>query len=146
MKINWGTGIFIFLTLFLMASAGFIIFAVNQNVNLVHKDYYEKGVDYTDQMNVNERSVQYKNALTVGLQNDFFLIDIEESLAARIDSGNVLMFRPSNSKDDISIRLNKLAKTVQIPKEELLNGRYILKFSWYSGGLRYELDQPVNIQ
>lgn len=146
MKINWGTGIFIFLTLFLMASAGFIIFAVNQDVNLVHEDYYEKGVDYTDQMNVNARSVQYKNALTVGSQNDFFLIDIEESLAARIDSGNVLMFRPSSSKNDISIRLNKLAKTVQIPKEELLNGRYILKFSWYSGGLRYELDRPVNIQ
>ena len=146
MKINWGTGIFIFLSLFLLAAFGFIIFAVKQDVNLVHKDYYEKGVDYTDQMNINARSVPYKNALTFDLQNNFFSIDIEESLAANIDSGNILMFRPSNSKNDISIRLNKLAKTIQIPKDELLNGRYILKFSWYSGGLKYELDRPVNIQ
>ncbi|MCG6186588.1 FixH family protein [Maribellus maritimus] len=146
MKWNWGTGIFIFLTLFLMASAGFIIFAMNQDVNLVHRDYYEKGVDYTEQMNVNARSVPYKNALNVNLQNDVFQIDIDDLLAAKIDSGNVLLFRPSSSKNDVLISLNKQAKTIQISKDELINGRYILKFSWYSEGLRYELDRPVNIQ
>ncbi len=146
MKFNWGTGIFIFLVLFLLGSAAFIVFAFRQDVNLVHKDYYEKGVDYTEQMNVNARSVEFKNAITTGLQNDIFLIDIEESLAARIDSGTVLFFRPSNSKNDISIPLDKLAKKVTIPKEELLNGRYILKLTWYSEGLRYEVDRPVNIQ
>ncbi|QGY43236.1 hypothetical protein GM418_06050 [Maribellus comscasis] len=146
MKWNWGTGIFIFLTLFLMASAGFIIFAINQDVNLVHRDYYEKGVDYTEQMNVNARSVPYKNALNVNLQNDVFQIDIDDLLAAKIDSGNVLLFRPSSSKNDVLISLNKQAKTIQISKDELINGRYILKFSWYSEGLRYELDRPVNIQ
>ena len=59
MKFNWGTGIFMFLALFLLASAAFIIFAVRQDVNLVHKDYYEKGVDYTEQMNVNSRSTEF---------------------------------------------------------------------------------------
>ena len=146
MKFNWGTGIFIFLVLFLIGSVAFIVFAFRQNVNLVHKDYYEKGVDYTEQMNVNARSVEFKNAINTGLQNDIFLIDIDESLAARIDSGTILLFRPSNSKNDISIPLNKLAKTVTVPKEELLNGRYILKLTWYSEGLRYEVDKPVNIQ
>ena len=56
MKFNWGTGILIFLILFLSASAVFIVFAMRQDVNLVHQDYYEKGVDYTEQMNVNARS------------------------------------------------------------------------------------------
>jgi len=146
MKFNWGTGIFIFLALFLLGCAIFIIFAIRQDVNLVHKNYYEKGVDYTEQMDVNARSVEFKNAISTGLQNDIFFIDINESLAAQIDSGNVLLFRPSNSKDDISIPLDKLAKTVTVPKRELLNGRYILKLTWYSEGVRYEVDKPVNIQ
>lgn len=146
MRFNWGTGIFIFLVLFLLGSAAFIVFAVLQDVNLVHKDYYEKGVDYTEQMNVNARSVEFKNAISINQQNDTFLIDINESLATQIDSGNVLLFRPSNSKNDISIPLEKRAKTITIPKHELLIGRYILKLTWYSEGLRYEVDRPINIQ
>jgi hypothetical protein len=146
MKFNWGTGIFIFLGLFLLASAAFIIFAVRQDVNLVHKDYYEKGVDYTEQMNVNSRSAEFKNAFSATVHSDFLKIDIEEKLAVQIDSGTVLLFRPSNSKNDISVSVVKSANVVLIPKKDLLQGRYIMKFSWYSGGIKYEIDQPVNIQ
>ena len=79
MKFNWGTGIFIFLALFLLGSAVFIIFAVRQDVNLVHKDYYEKGVDYTEQMNVNARSSEYKDNISVSTQGDFLQLTIENS-------------------------------------------------------------------
>ena len=146
MKFNWGTGILIFLILFLLGSAAFIVFAFRQDVNLVHKDYYEKGVDYTQQMNTNSRSAEFENDVNVEMENDFLKIDIEESLAAKIDSGSVLLFRPSNSKNDITFSLEKYAKQVQVSKTELIHGRYILKFTWYSGGLKYEIDKPVNIQ
>jgi hypothetical protein len=146
MKFDWGTGIFIFLALFLLGSAAFIIFAMRQDVNLVHKDYYEKGVDHSEQMNTNSRSADFINALSVSLQNDFLKIDIEETLSAQIDSGTVLLFRPSNSKNDVSVPVVKSAKVVLVPKKDLLNGRYIMKFSWYSDGLKYEVDQHVNIQ
>jgi len=36
--------------------------------------------------------------------------------------------------------------SVKIPKEDLIKGRYILKLSWFSGGLKYEIDKTVNIQ
>ena len=146
MKINWGTGILIFLIVFLLACAAFIIFAFNQDVNLVHKDYYEKGVDYTEQMNVEARSVRFKNAIKVNSENEFLTLNIEAELASKIDSGNVLLFRPSNSKQDISYPVEKSVREVNIPKKDLISGRYILKFFWYSEGLKYELDRPVNIQ
>ena len=79
-------------------------------------------------------------------ETTFLNIDVEESLAAKIDSGSVLLFRPSNSKNDITFSLEKYAKQVQVSKSELIHGRYILKFTWYSGGLKYEIDKPVNIQ
>ncbi len=55
MKFTWGTGIFIFLILFLLAAAFFIGFAMRQDVNLVHEDYYERGVEYTEHMRTNSR-------------------------------------------------------------------------------------------
>ncbi len=146
MKFNWGTGILIFLILFLLACAAFITFAMRQDVNLVHKDYYEKGVDYTEQMSVDERSQPFKNDFKVTNQNDFLVVNIEESLSAKIDSGKVLMFRPSNSKQDILYDLKAKSNTISLPKENLISGRYILKIYWYSNGLKYEVDQAVNVE
>ncbi len=146
MKFNWGTGILIFLIVFLLACAGFIYFAFRQNVNLVHKDYYEKGVDYSEQMKVNARSKPYYNMVQTQLQNDYFQIDFDASLTAKIDSGSVLLFRPSNSKQDISVPLVLTGNNLKISRENLISGRYILKCFWYSEGLKYEIDKPINIQ
>ena len=146
MKFNWGTGILIFLILFLLASAAFIIFAMRQDVNLVHKDYYEKGVDHTDKMNVDARSTQFEDKIQIDYANEYLLIRFEESLVANIDSGKVLMYRPSSSKQDVYFPMAFFENTLRIPKENLVSGRYILKLSWYSEGLKYEIDRPVNIQ
>lgn len=145
MKFNWGTWILVILILFLIACAVFITFAMRQDVNLVHKDYYEKGVDYSEQMHINARSQQFKSDFKVTNQKDFLEVNIEESLSAKIDSGKVLMFRPSNSKQDILYDLNAKSNIVNLPKENLVSGRYILKVSWYSEGLKYEIDQDVNV-
>lgn len=146
MKWNWGTGIFIFLVLFLAACTAFIIFAMRQDVNLVHKDYYEKGVNYTEQMNTNARSKQYYSSVQTQLQNEYLRVDFEQSLAAKIDSGNVLLYRPSNSNQDIILPLSLTDNSIFISKSNLVSGRYILKLNWFSDGLKYEIDKPVNIQ
>ena len=146
MKFTWGTGIFLFLVLFLAGSAAFIIFAARQKVNLVHKDYYEKGVDYSEQMKVNERSKPFVNSLSLQNEANFFSVLIETALSENLDSGNMYMFRPSDSSRDITLPVTSGSSLVQFKKSDLINGRYILKFTWYTDGVKYEVDRPVNIQ
>jgi len=146
MKFTWGTGIFIFLTLFLLAAGVFMVFAFHQNVNLVHRDYYQKGVDYTEQMNVDARSVKYSNSFPILFLDDKLVIDFDDSLAINIDSVSALLFRPSNSKQDLLFALDLSDSKLKIPQQNLVSGRYILKVHWYLDGLRYEVDRPVNIQ
>lgn len=146
MKFNWGTGIFIFLVLFLAACAAFIIFAMRQDVNLVHKDYYEKGVDYTEQMNVNTRSKPLSDEVNILFKDNFLQIDFEESLVSKIDSGKVNFYRPSSSKMDVFYPMLFSDNSIKIPKDNLVMGRYILKISWYTEGLKYEIEKPVDIQ
>jgi hypothetical protein len=146
MKFNWGTGIFIFLILFLLACFGFIYFAFQQDVNLVHKDYYEKGVDYNQQMKVDSRSAKYYNDLNVYLEDEFLIVKFKESLASTIDSGNALLYRPSDSKQDVSVPLELNNNVLKIPKSNLISGRYILKLYWVANGEKFEVDKPVNIQ
>ena len=146
MKINWGTGILIFMILFLTVSIGFIIFASQLGINLVHEDYYEKGVDYTSRMKMDARSLKYKNAFDVSNSDRFMIVDINKELSERIDSGRVILFRPSDSKQDVYMQVDSKASKLTFLKEDLLHGRYILKFSWYSDGIKYEIDRPVNVQ
>jgi len=145
MKFNWGTGILIFLILFLMAAAVFIGFAMRQDVNLVHEDYYEKGVDYEAQMNAEARSVTYRDSISSHIEEAFLVVTFQGSQQMQIDSANVLLFRPSSSSLDIRMPFEFRQGSTKVPATELYKGRYILKLSWYSEGLKYEVDKAIVI-
>ncbi|MFV0593089.1 MAG: FixH family protein [Draconibacterium sp.] len=145
-KFTWGTGIFLFLVLFLAGSAVFIIFASRQTVNLVHKDYYEKGVDYSEEIRVKARSKEFQDALDIQLTNEALQIVIDSMVAAKIDSGSMYLYRPSDSRRDINFTMEPQTKQVAFRRSDLSNGRYILKFTWYTKGIKYQVQQPVNVQ
>ena len=56
---------------------------------------------------------------------------------------SVLLYRPSSSSLDIHMPFNVEESTLIISKSDLISGRYILKFSWYSEGLKYEVDKAI---
>jgi len=145
MKFNWGTGIAIFLAMFLAAAAAFIIFAINQDVNLVHKDYYEKGVDYSEQMKTTSRSEVFQDKIQVISAASGLLVTVDSTLATTIDSGKVILYRPSGKEFDLELPLPKTG-IAEIPAQDLINGRYILKLHWYTSGVKYEIEKTVNIQ
>ncbi|PID91888.1 MAG: hypothetical protein CSA96_06030 [Bacteroidetes bacterium] len=143
MKFNWGTGILLFLILFLLASAAFIAFALRQEINLVHEDYYEKGVDYNEQMQVKARSAPYLNAIKAGADEAYFRIDISEELKSKLDTIAYRLYRPSNSKLDLQAWAPAADFPLGIPLSELVAGRYYLSLEWRYNGLRYEVEQAV---
>src|SRR5665811_750529 len=106
----------------------------------------DRGVDYSEQMKVDARSTPFKNAFDISNQDNLLIVNIDESLSSKIDSGTVLLFRPSDSKRDIYLPVESRATKVVCSKEDLIHGRYILKFFWFSEGLKYEVDRPINIQ
>ena len=146
MKFNWGTGILLVLVLFLAASAAFIIFAINQDVNLVHKDYYEKGVDYTEQMKVISRSEPFADKIETRIEETGLQISIDSLLTTEIDSGKIVLYRPSGKDFDLEFQMEKNKTDFQFAAENLILGRYILKVSWFSKGLKYEVDKQVVVE
>ncbi len=145
MKFNWGTGILIFLILFLMACGVFITFAMRQEENLVHEDYYERGVDYGAQMKAEARSAAFGDSIQTYFESQFLVVDLSRLESVKIDSGSVLLYRPSSRSLDLKMLLDPAAEIFRIPGEELIRGRYILKLNWYSKGLNYEVDKALNV-
>lgn len=145
MKFNWGTGIFLFLALFLLASAAFIIYAVNQDVELVHDDYYEKGTNYSKVMETSARSAKFESMISFLEDDDSVKVIFPEELIGRIDSGNMLFFRPSDMKRDLNHALTPAKSVFLVSKNELIAGRYILKINWFEKGVPYEIEKEIVI-
>lgn len=144
MKFNWGTGIFIFFVLFVGTAIGFMIFAFNQDINLVHDDYYQKGVDHTEHMDAVKRSAPFLNTITVQQVDKSMIISFPDNFKA--DQGTMQFYRPSSKKFDQNFNLNTSNKTQAVPIEQFEHGKYILKIEWkYKNELYYiEKDFFVN--
>jgi len=143
MKFNWGTGIFIFLALFLMAAAAFIIFAVRQDINLVHRDYYERGTDYTSQMETRARSARFEPLVNISDEKDSLRIVFPEELTGIIDSGNVLFYRPSDNKLDLNFPLKVVQNVFTATKANTVSGRYIIQVQWFTEGKEFEVKKTI---
>lgn len=143
MKFNWGTGVVIFLLIFLTAVITFVVFAFLQDVNMVHRDYYEKGVDHTATMEKEQRSATFASTIIVEATADSVTITFPAEIAATVQKGEVLFFRPSDHNKDTSYPLGLNGPIMKVSRKNLIPGRYIVKLTWTSAGLEYEVDKNL---
>lgn len=145
-KFNFGTGIFVFMVLFMTAIITFVIFAYQQDVNLVHDNYYEKGVDHTIQMQREVRSSEYFDKINISDDGNYIRIVFPAELASIIEEGAVMYFRPSDHLKDIKQPLIMRGNVFIGAKDQLIPGRYIVKINWKANELDYEVDKQLIIK
>lgn len=115
-------------------------------MELVHEDYYERGVDHSSQMEVEKRSAAYQDALKAVQMEGTLQISMTDSVAVRCDSARIQLYRPSDNQLDLNMSYDPGRGALVISREDLVPGRYILKLSWYSEGLKYEANRTLSIQ
>jgi len=91
------------------------------------------------------RSAAFGDSIQTYFEGQFLVIDFSYLETVKIDSGKVHLYRPSSRSLDLKMPLDFSTGLMNIPGDELYKGRYILKFSWYSGGLMYEIDKAINV-
>ena len=132
MKFSWGTGILIFLIAFLIACGIFMWFAFSQQLNLVHEDYYEKGVDYSHKMEIDRNSTMYRNLIYLQESEDYVKVFFPDDFTDNLKEGSILFFRPSDKLKDIEFSMDIKNNIQLIGKDQLITGRYLVKISWMS--------------
>ena len=137
MKYSWGTGIFVFLIVFLIACGIFIWFAYSQKLNLVEKDYYEKGAHHTKQMEIEQRSIHYFNQIYFEEDQYNIIVFFPDQFSDELKSGKILFFRPSDNYRDIEFVIKLKNNKQIINKKDLIQGRYLIKISWESDQVYY---------
>lgn len=131
MKINWGTGIFIFLVIFFIAIFSFVYFAYLQPVHLVEEDYYPKELNYDQLIEKRQNLKLLGEEIRLVQNNKLITLNFPASQKTDKIEGEILIYRPSDSKADLKYKINLDTLNSQtIKAKNLLNGKYIVKVDW----------------
>ncbi len=146
MKFNWGHGILAFLIIFLLLLAAFIVFSFKQKHDMVTKDYYKKGADYTTQMKINQRSELYIDSVNISFVQDDVVLSCAQSITDMDDSLQVLFYRPSDKDLDYECTLPIMDNKSIISKNFLARGRYLVNIQWSKKEDLYQIKKDVFIK
>lgn len=144
MKFNWGTGIALFYTLFVLALVFQVIKSTQYDNSLVTKDYYAEDQRYQEHYVklLNSQSLQQDVAFKRGIHSVEVLFPGDMTGI----SGDVFLFCPSDSRQDKHIPIaTDSANSMSIPLEGLKRGKWTLKVDWKSGDTPYYIEEVLII-
>ncbi|MEQ8418226.1 MAG: FixH family protein [Imperialibacter sp.] len=143
---NFGSWITVAFVLFAGLIISLVVVCVRQDVSLVSTDYYQQEIKYQSRIddiaNAQESSTKVEVTRTPG-ENRLELSFGEQGMAL---TGEVVMFRPSDSKLDKKFLL-KLDDTgsFQMDTSQLKKGLWKMKISWQQGGQTFFEEKTIVI-
>lgn len=144
MKINWGWGIAIFFSIFVITLIFQVWKSTTYDNSLVEKDYYAKDIAYQEHYD------KLKNS--AALKKDLSITELPQKKAVRLQfpaelgkpSGTIHFFNPA--KSDLDFKLDIEADTAQsqlISTDELKKGLWKVKVDWQADGKAFYKEEVV---
>lgn len=143
-KFNWGTGIVLFLIIFLFGIATLIYITSQQKINLVTPEYYPKGINYEDEIQKKEnfQSLQESIKISQDAHEIYIQLPYQDSLASF--NGEILFYRPADFEDDTSFAIKHSYGSFS--KSIFKTGRYIIKADWTEDSIPYYNEVWIDIK
>ncbi len=140
-------GIVLILILFLLVHVGFVFFASQQDFPLVADDYYQKELQYQDQIDRLNRAYDSQIYIHVTVENRTVHLTYPSQFLEGDIQGTLHLFRPSDSKMDqyFPLTVNRDLTQVLSP-ETLASGRWILYVDWMQNGKTYSLVKNLYVE
>lgn len=147
MKFNWGTGIVIFIILFVTGMGVMVFIAFQQDINLVHKDYYPKGIDHQTMIEKVNRTNKLTGEMNVSINNNLIEVAFPEDFRFDEIEGDILLYRPSDFNEDLVYPIKLTDDGVQqVSIEGLIKGKYIVMVEWSHDGTDYYFEESIHIE
>ena len=144
MKFNWGTGIALFYTIFVLALVYQVYRSTQYDHSLVIDNYYEEDLKYQEHYDKLRNS--QANALKVNYEaaNKQLVLEFDEEM--KLVQGEVLFFRPNDSSKDFVVKVDPNRQNRQVvATDKLLPGLWKVKIDWNGNGRPYYIEKVVVI-
>jgi len=143
-KLNWGTGIVITIVLFLIISIAMIVHFMNQKVDLVTDNYYEKTLVYQKNIDEAERSKELNKNIKIEYLNNQLKFIFPDSSAKEIKGGEIYFYRPSDSSKDFKTEfsLNQNSE-ILLDVSNIDKGYWKVQIRWLMNSESYSVERTV---
>lgn len=137
-KFNWGTGIVISLVFFMLVTSGMMILFINQKVDLVTDNYYDKELKFQQQIDKVNNTHQLAEKVEMKYDGEMIQIKFPLSFVSSKPTGEIFFYRPSDNKKDFKLPLVIDDKGVQfVPVSGLANGYWKIQLNWLMNESEY---------
>ncbi len=144
MKLNWGTGIAIFYSLFAATMVGMVVYSKNFDHSLVVKNYYEEDLKYQSHID----KVNNANQLATDLQ----IVEDKAESTVRFEfptgisqvAGQIVFYKPDDESKDFSVKIkpDETGKML-VPTADLTTGRWTVKVDWQGDGKAFYKEETL---
>lgn len=147
MKINWGTGIAIFIIAFIGALIFVVYKSTQYTESLVIDNYYEEDLAYQKVMEKKQNTAQLTTSVKVIYNETEKKIDfVFPADSVHVIKGDVWLYNPISNKLDVKIDFNLgMDSTYNIPVKGMKSGKYRVKIDWEMNDIKYYQEEVIVI-
>ena len=146
MKFNWGTGIALFYSIFAITMVGLALQTTKHDVGLVKKDYYDDDINYQSHYVKMQNARNLTTDLVIKLNADGQNIVLQFPKDLPNATGQILLFRPSQTGVDTKLDIKTDAQNAQVLSTTgLKSGLWKIKVDWQAEGKEYYKEQGIVI-
>lgn len=145
---NWGLRIILLYTAFVGGMLFLVYKCTQQSVDLVSTDYYAQELKFQDKIDRlnNSEKLDVKLAVVYSSEHSNIQIVFPENSTPNNTTGEIVLFRPDNSKLDFKIPIDITDGVQNIPTQKLSKGLWRVKSSWSTNDTPYYQEEKIIIQ
>lgn len=128
MKLNWGTGIAIFYTIFVLFTGFMVYKAFGEDFDLVTEDYYAQEIKFQNKIDSKERAEKLEGTLQTIVEGKNLKVLFPQKDVELI--GSINCFRPSDETKDFTEKFDITDGSFTIPLNKFIKGKYLIKVEW----------------
>ena len=146
---RWPVGLAVILSSFAGILVVYVVLAHFNKMDLVSTDYYEQGIKYQQQIDRINRGSQRSHSVRLEYDRSNRLLSIQfpETLQAELISGTLVLFRPSDARQDRNLPLVPDINCRQvIDLKNFSNGLWRIKIFWQVNALEFYHEEKLVIE
>ncbi len=145
-KFTWGTGIFLFIVLFVAVGLFFLWYTFTIHISMVEEDYYPKELRHEEQLNKIRNANALQHQILIVIDNELVTVTMPMEMQGKHLIGQIHVYRPSDETLDLILPLvPDTAGNQTIARSKLVKGKYIFKVDWALGNVKYYQEQEIFI-
>jgi hypothetical protein len=139
---NWGKGIIIAMSAFVIFILTLVFTLMSNRVDLTSDDYYKKEIGFQDEIEAQRLGQNFDRKLIIQQSKNSIFFEFKDSLPAKI--GTIEFNRPSDQKLDKTIVWK--GEQMILSKNLFQKGLYYLTLEFVQGDQKIQIDRQIIIK